>query len=184
MKEKELEWQPYKIGDVLVFQSDLDVLDTIWIKEISLYSNPKDNLSPLSDYNEILFVNGETSSSLKNSGANYKYEKFITLLKVTASDKSNIRLMLSKKNSTINYPEISLTIDNLIEIFENEPKINFFNISDVIEINGKDASGFVSDVKTIWWSKKLGYVKYNFKDNSYWEIKKFIRNGENLLEKQ
>ena len=41
---------------------------------------------------------------------------------------------------------------------------------------------FSFDLRYIYWSKELGYLKLEFKDNYVWELKGFLRNGNNILE--
>lgn len=177
LTESDLKLQPYQVGDVLIFETNNKTIDTISITELDYHSNPNDQLSLTSDLNETLFVNGYMSIPNEKSKRN-----ILTLLEITSSKRSYIRFKLDKKYDKLYYPDVLLYLNDFSEKFNNESENVFSGIDDIIEIEGSDMSGLHSDVKSILWSKKFGYIKYNYKDQTYWELKKFIRDGKNLLE--
>ncbi|MDC9721439.1 MAG: hypothetical protein PSN34_01535 [Urechidicola sp.] len=183
--KSDLEWQPYEIGDILIFESNRKEVDTIFITDISTYSNPEDQLGIFSDYHETLFVSGEVT--LLNPKIDiFKrpyYRDGINLLKMYASEESSIKFNLAKIGDTLSYPTTNISLDSLKYKMKYSPKIKLTNINDeVVKITTKDYYFDMKfDLATFYWSKKFGYVRYDFKNNYYWTLQKFIRNDENIL---
>src|SRR5690554_1412747 len=59
MKSESFDWQPYKIGDKLIFESNTNQIDTIFVREIKSYTNPDDHLAIFPDYYTTYFITGE-----------------------------------------------------------------------------------------------------------------------------
>ena len=171
---KELQWQPYKAGDILIIESNEKTIDTIWIKEIEVYSNPNDNLALLPDYVETMFVSGEYKPQYVNQKINNDKKYFVELLKLNSQEKSYINFSLSQPKSNISYPSVLCYISDLKNKFEQKKK-------NIIEIKANDINDIQTDGKSFLWSKNYGYLKYNFNDGSFWELKEFIRDGKNIL---
>jgi len=63
LSKEDLKWQPYKEGDLLIFKSSKNKLDTIFITNIESFTNPGDHLAINPTYHQSLFVNGDVSLS-------------------------------------------------------------------------------------------------------------------------
>jgi hypothetical protein len=59
LSEGDLAWQPYKVGDLLVFGSNKGDIDTVTIKSIEIYNNFDDQLAFFSNRIQTFFVNSE-----------------------------------------------------------------------------------------------------------------------------
>src|SRR5690554_6254177 len=59
LSKEDLEWQPYKVGDSLVFESNKGESKTIVIKNIESHINPTDPLDVFPEKYETLFVTGK-----------------------------------------------------------------------------------------------------------------------------
>ncbi|QHI38862.1 hypothetical protein IMCC3317_42620 [Kordia antarctica] len=179
----DLEWQPYLKGDILVFQSNMSEIDTVYITEINTYSNAEDHLAISSDHHETLFVSGLVTLARpkKDHLGNYYYKGGIKLLSMYADDDSHIEFELNKIGDSLRYASAKYTINEITKYYEESSKIDFNNIEDVVSMETSITYKIDYDLKNIWWSKEYGYVRYEYKNNYYWELKKFIRNGEDIL---
>jgi len=163
LSKSDLEWQPYKEGDKLIFESNRGELDTIQIEEIKIYSNPNDPLAVFPKMRQTLFVIGERSILEMRAGENGSYIEF------------TVRL----GSNNLKYPNVVLNIKEMNEMNQdqnNQYKIEAKEYYD----NMKDR---VFDLRYIYWSKKWGYMSLKFKDNYEWHLKSFIRDGKNILGK-
>ncbi len=176
----DLKWQPYEVDDILVFESNTGEVDSIKIKSIDSYLNPKDPLAVFPNEHEVLFVNGK----LLNLNKDYKNWNHVNLLNLTSSKETWMTFNLNKMSDSLQYAEAKYSVDQLNEFYGNKKLINDC-IKDIIELKPNYTGGldYEYDLKTYWWSKKYGYIRYSFKNGYYRELKKFIRNGKNILPK-
>ena len=162
LTESDLEWQPYREGDLLVFKSNLGEIDTIIVRSIETYNNPDDPLAFLPNKIQSLFVNGKQNILELDAGKKESYIHFTLKL----GDKNlrcpniikSIKELAKKKSGQNEIIEIEAT-----EYYDNLKELNF-------------------DLKNIYWSKEYGYIKLEFKNQYNWELQSFIRNGKNLIE--
>lgn len=161
ISQNDLKWQPYKDGDVLVFESNKGELDTITIRSIEKYTNPDDPLAVFPNKLQSLFVIGE-----KN------------ILKISAGKKGtyvNFEICLGKNNLV--YPCTIRSINELQNLKINEKDYIVIEAKEDCE-NLKNRS---FDLRYIYWSKEYGYLGLEFKDNYIWSLKSFIREGKEKL---
>lgn len=179
LSENDLNWQPYKVGDILVFKSNKAEIDSIYITEVESHSNPEDYLAVFSDEHEILFVSGELS---KSDESNYN-NRSVSLISMFADGNSEMRFEFKKINDSFQYPTTIVPIDSMKYMMMNNKK-EFLHLNDVIEIIANDYyfEGEY-DLQKFYWSKKYGYVSYNYNNGISWKLEKFIRNGKNILNK-
>lgn len=97
-----------------------------------------------------------------------------------ADKESSIEFNISKRDS-FNYPVVVISVED-IELLKSIKKINEINVIEIEAVPFYPSyfdKGF--DLKKYYWSKNFGYVRYEFKDGTYWELKKFIRGNKNIL---
>lgn len=178
LSKEELKWQPYKVDDILVFESNIGEVDSIKITSIDSYLNPEDPLAIFPDQHETLFVNGE----LLNPNKDHKHWDHVNFLDLTSSKETWITFNLSKMSDSLQYAEAKYSVDQLNKFYNNEKVINNC-INDIIELKPNYTGGlnYEFDLKSYSWSLKYGYVKYSFKNGYYRKLKKFIRNGKDIL---
>jgi len=176
----DLKWQPYEVDDILVFESNIGEVDSIKITSIDSYLNPKDPLAVFPDEYETLFVNGK----LLNPNKEDKQWDHVNFLNLTSSEETWITFNIKKISDSLRYAEAKYSVDQLNRFYNNKKVINNC-INDIIELKPNYTGGldYEFDLKTYLWSKKYGYVRYSFKKGYYRELKKFIRNGRNILPK-
>lgn len=179
LSKEDKEWQPYSKGDVLVFKSNDNKRDSIFIDKIESHSNPNDPLSTGKKKYESLFVSGEISlqNPIKTKIGHIFNRERIDVLQMTLDENQTyIKFVLSKKSDSLKYPTTVLTLNEL------KKKIGS---NSSVEIEAKEYYDlpFDYDLKSFMWSKKYGYTRYEFKDGTYWELEKFIRKGNNILDK-
>ena len=179
ISEEGKKWQPYLKGDILIFKSNENKRDSIFIDKIKSHSNPNDPLSTGKKKYESLFISGEISlrNPIKTKLGHIFNRERIDILQMTLDDNQTyIKFVLSKKSDSLKYPTTVLTLNEL------KKKINN-NSSAEIEAKEYYDLPFDYDLKSFRWSKKYGYTRYEFKNGTYWELEKFIRKGDNILDK-
>ena len=181
LTKEDKKWQPYKEGDVLVFKSSKNEIDTIFVKDISVNSHTANPLD-VSPYYQGMSVTGEITlqKPFHNSSGHIFNTEFIDILSLGASkDYSSITFSLKKRSDTLKYPSTRLSIRALNSLFKTKARLKYGSI----EIEAKEESDlpFNYDLKNYWWSKEFGYVRYEFKNGYYWELHEFVRKGKNIL---
>lgn len=165
--EADLEWQPYKVGDSLIFESNKGELKTIVIKNIESHIGHSDPLAIFPDKWEYLFVTGKDvpvgiikMSAGKEGGAIYfelqRFNEYTlrhpsTVYKINEIKKMDIELISNKKVFKI----------EAIQYYDNLKDIPF-------------------DLRYIYWSKEYGYVKFEYESGYEWTLKSLLRNGVDI----
>lgn len=161
LSKSDLEWQPYKIGDMLVFESNIGELDTIKIKNVETHINADDPLAVLPNRLQSLFVVEKRSFLEMEAGEKGSYIHF------------TIRLGKNK----LKYPGVVLSIKEMNELIEDESGRYVIEAKEYYD----NMKGRPFDLRYIYWSKKYGYLGLEFKDNYVWALKSFVREGKEIL---
>ena len=171
MPENEKEWNPYKVGEVLIFRSSDNELDTIKVKKITDNMFP-DGPGPLKYYNESLWV------FVEHTDPNYDRHlrnSFLEIETGTPEHPTTISFRLLAKNAVFYHR--NRTLDELNSMKQITLETPFGKFSDVLEINDTERrySKRSKFVEKIYWSKSNGYLKFIKKDGKTWElIKKYV----------
>lgn len=167
LTDADLEWQPYKVGDMLVFESSKGELDTIYIRSITINTGAEDPLAIFPDKIQTLFVLGERELLKMHSG---KYGSKIAF-KIRLGDNTDLR-----------YPG---TILNLEKLNLDAIKRVTYNNQNCIKIKAEESRENLKnrpfDLRSIYYSKEYGYLSLEFKGNYIWKLKSFMRDGEKLF---
>ena len=180
MKSESFDWQPYKIGDKLIFKSNTNQIDTIFVKEIKSYTNPDDHLAIFPDYYTTYFITGEITliNPFTSSIGNTVKKDYVNILELSSGKETDyLTLNFKKRRDTLSYSEVTFKISELKLKFKNKSKYESIKV----DAESYNKMSFSYDLKTIFWSKEFGYAKYEFKNGHSWELVKFIRNGKNIL---
>ena len=161
LSKSDLEWQPYKKGDRLVFESNKGELDTIQIENIESHINSDDPLAVLPDKLQTLFVVEKRSFLEMEAGEKGSYIHFT--------------IRLGKNN--LKYPGVVQRIKEMNELNVDENGRYVIETKEYYD-NMKDRS---FDLRYIYWSKEYGYLGLEFKDNYIWSLKSFVRDGKEIL---
>lgn len=176
--KSDLEWQPYRQGDVLIFESSRKEIDTIKIESIKIYTNPDDPLAVFSKKTQSLFVEGLRSHAPKKDiMGNIYHSSHCNILKIGASkETAYMYFELELGSDKMRYPTTVVSVDELENLsvkneeIEIKAKENYDNMKE-----------YPFDLRYIYWSKNLGYLKLEFRDNYSWKLKSFLRDGKELL---
>ena len=162
----DLEWQPYTVGDLLIFESSSGEHDTISIKTIESHNNPDDPLAVFPNSVETLFVVARTE-----------------ILKLHADkDGSYIQFKLRLGNDNLVSPWVLLDlnkneIDKLdVTKFIDKPAYKIVARESIASLKDRPF-----DLQYIYWSKQYGYLGLEFKDGYIWTLKSFVRDNKNIL---
>lgn len=168
LSKSDLEWQPYKVGDKLIFQSNKGELDTIYIKSIELHRAEDDPLTIFPNIFETQYVNGKRKILL-SIGASSNGNSYISF-----------NLTLGKtymRNPTMYFELKEIEPSNHKQSFDRFSK--YFKIKAIEQASNMKEHPF--DLRYIYWSKEYGYLGLEFKDDYIWTLKSFVRNGKELL---
>ena len=172
--EDDLRWQPYKGGELLVFQSDSGELDSIWIGELpeaTMVSNDHDwQLFP--DKFEVVSVRARFSDPSPPAGTRHRYLKG-SILRLSSSLKEeelSIDFMLTAKNAKFygsTRKKSALKQIDLVEL-----RTTYRNYEDIIIIESEDREYREKEhfIERIYWSMSDGYVRYDLKGGAYWQL--------------
>lgn len=164
LSKNDLEWQPYKIGDTLIFESNQFETDTIVIKTIEIHSAAVGPLDIFPNIIQTLYVSGCEGGSI---------------LEMEASNKGVlITFSLNELgNDFTKYPTTVFEIKKLIKM-QAEENTNYKIKAEEYYDNMKK---YQYDLQYFYWSKNYGYLSFEFKNNYLWRLKSFIRNGKNII---
>lgn len=160
-------YNPYKKGDLLVFKDNKNTFDTIKITKIKK-GYGKDPLDLLPTTHGI-DVYGEFTSKKHepNNPFSGKYEVSIFGLRKSKGIEQLVQqFFLNIKDDKI------LSCDFFTEASDTE-MIELLNNTDFPKTTGY--------LKKITWSKKKGFLKYEYEDGSYNELVALIRKNKNIL---
>ena len=170
----------------MIFKTNEDKIDTIFVEEITSIKTATggryfQNIGDIGKGDETLFVSGEISleKPRKQAGKLY-YREYVDLLRLEVSKEEFGYLVLENiKGRNWSYKNRIHKTDSLDRLEGRK----LHNLNDVI-VFVNDKIGHKNDdnvLINIFWSKKYGYIRYEFKDGSYWELQKFIRDNKNIL---
>ena len=170
LSKGDLKWNPYKGGEVLVFQNNQGTTDTIFVNAIKKESVPDDPLSIFQKYYEVLNVVVKHSNPITVNEHNYLESSFFEL---SASDGHDtfVSFHLAAKGAWF-YSSSSFSGKYL----ENMPvmtlKTKNFIYDDVIKLESQSIDYYDRDefITALYWSKSKGYVRYDLKNGVYWEL--------------
>jgi len=178
LKQKELQWQPYKLGDELIFKSSKGMYDTLYVKNIFFSRYRADPLDLFADYNHYLGVNlakndkGRTSSISLNkyrNGSNMKFDFIIG------------------DDYFLKYPTFSMNIDSLERkqiITDNRFGKNIPYLKLKTEQTPDNLKKFSFEMIYIYWSKEFGYLELEFIDGYNWKLISFKRDGKIIYQNE
>lgn len=168
ISKADLDWQPYKEGDSLVFKSNKGESKTIVVESIESHINPTDPLDIFPNRQETLFV---TSEDRDNT----------TLVNLGAREKGcRIYFKLSRlSESTLWHPN---TVYYISEIKKMETEL--ISNKEVYKIPAIQSADNLKDIpfdlQHIYWSKEYGYVKFEYENGYEWTLKFLIRDGVDI----
>ena len=175
-------WQPYREGDILVFESSSGITDSIFIQKIETYTNPNDPLAIFPTKFQTMFVVGEMTlrKPFVSTIGKLVTKEHVTLIEIR-SGKENDRLHLTirRPRDTTHFPTTVLQIPELNLMEASSIERNKFTIEAKEYYDNLRNS---DDVNSYYWSKKLGYLGYELDNGEVCELTQFWRNGEDILE--
>lgn len=170
-------WQPYRKGDVLVFENSNKKIDTITVSESYIYKGNK-NVQPYNINNgrpEINSAIGLTNSRFINKNFYGSLNNSIKLFNVQNSQ--NGKFLVFTKYDYFDAIDFSLKMELMSKFHYVDKSFGDCYLIDKIDTYTYSESIYSS----VLFSKRYGYLRFNFKDGSFVELKEFIRNGVNIL---
>ena len=170
LTEKEKSWNPYKEGQVLIFESSNYEKDTIRIEDIN-FGFP-DGLG-IVDYYEILDVLAEpTGPDLGKYFSNIY--GVLTIAAKTEKRSNYVEFGIKVKNAQF-IERQRFSFEELEGLAEIQFTVPYGAFDDVIVIDNKrDYSSTPTAIEIIHWSKSKGYIWFDKYDGVSWELVKII----------
>jgi len=162
LSEKEKEFNPYQIGDRLIFESNTKKLDTFYISNIDLVYN--DGLGII-EYKQALRV-----YEGKAPKENEIHDKRTFLLEICSGG--------SKEQTFIELRDFIGEKQNLSDLRvkpTDKLETNFDTFEDVISIKSNKSLDYDSKIYEYFWSLEKGIVRFKKGDSSIWTLKEFKR---------
>ena len=167
LNKEDQTWQPYKTGDLLIFEKTDKSIDSIIISKIEKFIDKGSvmDYALINHRNQIINVQGQVNKQINNSDFLY-------------ISKSKKQLFLRLHNYNVNKEEnINVTLLDLKPFFYIDKLYGNCYLIDSIKYNKE----FKTYYKSILFSKKFGYLKFNLVNGNNIVLKQFIRNGENII---
>lgn len=170
LTSKEKSWNPYKEGQVLIFESSNYERDTIHIEKVD-FGFP-DGLGV--EYYEFLKVFSKRSSSPDLGEYFSKTFGFLTIAAKSEKEPSYIEFGIEVQNAQF-IERQHYSFEDLSELAETWLTIPYGKFDDVIVIGNKtNYSSIPKAIETIYWSKSKGYIRLDKYDGTYWELIEII----------
>ena len=173
-KNDDLLWQPYKGGEVLIFQSEKGELDTIFIHETIKSSivpyGPGWGLLP--EKFETLCIRARHSDPSPPRGSDHRYLNgcILRLNSVKEPDQLWIQFSIAAKNAWFYHSNrMKSDLNKLPKVRLQTPYKTFKDII-IIESNDDEYKERSNYIERIYWSMAEGYVRYDLKNGRYWHM--------------
>ncbi len=166
LSNSDLAWNPYEIGDKLVFQSNNGEEHTLEIKTIE---RSDDKTNPYAgDFSgkleqEIIYCS--SSEDVDND------ERILTAIGRTSSDDTFIHLKLDIPDTQ--FPGSLYLLSDLDNRQVESLTVEGTNYTDVLVLTPENVEMEVQGVtvEKVYWSKGSGYVRYDMSDGTVWSLK-------------
>ena len=173
LSKTDIKWNPYKGGELLIFHNNKGGTDTIFVIGIEKGKSEDDPLAFFPNQIEVLSIVAKHKRPIPTNSNEWMEDSFLEL----SAGKDNTTLiefkLLAKNawfysdsyyvNELDKLPETSLILKN-----------NIYNDVIIIEPQESIKKKYYKErdefVTKIYWSKSKGYIRYDLKDDVYWEL--------------
>lgn len=165
LTEEEKGWNPYEKGQTLVFESREGILDSVFIEDVK-YTFP-DGLGVVDKF-EILKVPAHKTFPYELGNP----EMYLfTIHARTEKEGGRLQFGLSLKHSRFYSGYFDLE-DDIKRIPETPISVPYGSFDDVIIVRDQRNHSDISNaIKSLYWSKSQGYVRYDKYNGDIWELK-------------
>ncbi len=169
LSNSDLAWNPYEVGDKLIFQSNNGDEHTLEIKTIE---RSDDKTNPYAgDFSgkleqEIIYCS--SSEDPTND------ERILTAIGKTSSDDTFIHLNLDIPNTQ--FPGGLYLLSDLENRQVESLTIEGNSYSDVLVLTPENVEMEIQGitVEKVYWSKSSGYIRYDMSDGTVWSLKQIL----------
>ncbi|MBI3138419.1 MAG: hypothetical protein HYZ15_07530 [Sphingobacteriales bacterium] len=173
LSEEDYKWMPYCGNETLVFKSNTEHVDTIFLLK-------KDTFLAYPEAQSISGIKHEVVSVFcKHTDPNHLDEKhrylennFVQIQK-NKNSHAEINILLSARDSRF-YHLSPIKIDSLNREKPSTLQTRYGHYDDVYVIHGEDYLGNYygrsNFITKIYWSKSQGLIRYDKKDTVFWEL--------------
>lgn len=171
LSQSEQKFNPYKEGDTLTFISSSGDKDSIFIVNVSkFYKKPNLSYKFFDDRRQEIYVSVRHSDPSPPDGKQrYLTNRFLTIGKQDTSS-ATIQMEFAAKNAW--FYGHNLTLDAIAYYKKETIKVPAGTFSDVVAISSYNQEYKSRDnfIKTIYWSKSFGYIRFDLLNGTTWEL--------------
>ncbi len=170
-------WQPYKKGDVLIFEHRNGSIDTISVIKSFVFKSKK-TIQPYNINNgrsELNVAISTTNSKFTNNSFYNSTTNNIEFFRISNSQGG--KYLGFVKYNFIGEEDFSLPIDEMKKFHYVDNKLGDCYLINEIGPFAYSESIYIS----VLFSKQYGYLNFSLKDGNLIKLKEFIRNGVNIL---
>jgi hypothetical protein len=173
LTQDDYKWMPYRGNEILIFKSNTGDTDTIFLLKKDTLMGYVDPLSINGRKYEVLSIFCKHSDPyMEGNGHRYLKNDFVRIEK-EKGNLSMLRILVSAKDANF-YRLTDIKIDSLAKASPTSLQTKMGKYDDVYVIDGEDYLGGLfqrSDFITkVYWSRSNGLIRYDKKDNAYWEL--------------
>lgn len=174
LSDNDLSWMPYQGNETLIFKSNTNEVDTIFLIGKETLWGTDDPVLGREKYEVASIICKHSDQFVKDGQLGYRYlQNYFFDLKKTFKKKAELVFKLKSKDA--HFSKISsVKIDSLQKISPITLNILAGTYNDVYIIEGEDFLGTLYQrsnfVSRIYLSKSHGLIRYDKKDGKYWEL--------------
>ncbi|MDB9836796.1 hypothetical protein OAC51_07830 [Flavobacteriaceae bacterium] len=175
LNKKDLRWQPYKVGDELIFESNFGQIDKIIVTEIYKSKPPAINFSIIpKEVIDVRIQRKRIELPKVNDDSYNKYDYNGKGVHNTANT-----LLTLDANVYFGGKEYEKSLEYWVPLGVEKKKIKHLNAisKNDIEIKIEEKGKYFTTYEIL--NKKYGIISYGY-EHKNWELKKFLRNGKNI----
>jgi|SRR5688572_27482034 len=166
----DLKLNPYKGGEILVFNSNQGETDTIFVLEVRKHKARIDPLSTVPQFKEKLEVVVQYTNPIAYGGKEERDKDIFFDLSTGENGDISLGFRPKAKNAWFYSPN-GYSRDQFEKLPISKLATKKYEYDDVIKLEPDmrfyDRETFVA---MVYWSKSKGYVRYDLKNGVYWEL--------------
>ncbi|AEA45657.1 hypothetical protein [Fluviicola taffensis] len=172
LDDSELNFNPYKKNDVLIFESNLGERDSLRIRQVINMKNNAAQMTLNPDKLVTLLVEADYSEAYLTID-NYFEPVEIHILEINKVNKEPALVQFNLDLSeAVFYPKYNQKIEDVLKQTKYKMKIGGKKYDDIVIIK-PESNEYASRehfISKIYWSLKYGYVRYDLLNGKKWEL--------------
>jgi hypothetical protein len=171
------EWMPYKGGEVLVFSSNENDVDTLFLLEVHTSTSGRGEMGMDANYESLSVEYRHTEHYDDQDTAGFGWDSFVSIIARGNGDVLNVGLQAKRAFFYSTQPDPLIKSLNDVEPKTVSTRYGDYDDVYIFEPTKEDLSEYYEHnknvyVKKLYWSKSEGLVRYDKLNGEIWELKK------------